>query len=258
MPSYNAGPFLREAIESTLADPRAELIIQDCLSDDQTAQILHDYAYDTRVTMIREKDAGQADALNRALSHASANWIGWMNADDIYTHGSLNEVLNTIQAGEADQYSILYGDFDIIDRDGRRLRAYRVGPWRWSRIFRRGCYVFYGATFIKRAELERVGGFDNTLHYCMDLDLFLKLGPTARSLKLHRTIGALRIHDASKTSTKGIHFVREAFHVRRRYRRGPLATAISIGAYLKALVYTFAGPIRYSRPYSRVRRAKYL
>jgi glycosyltransferase involved in cell wall biosynthesis len=256
MPSYNSGPFLREAIESILTDSRVELIIQDCLSDDETTHILREYAGDTRVKIIREKDAGQADALNRARVHASADWIGWLNADDIYTEGSLQGILSLIQRGEAEDYSILYGDFDLIDRNGERLRAYRVSPWNWERIFRRGCYVFYGATFIKRTDLERVGGYDSTLDFCMDLDLFLKLGPAARSRKVHKTLGALRIHDTSKTTTKGREFVREAFRVRRRHRQGPIAMALSVAASFQMLIYVTAAPIRFSKPYSRIRHAK--
>jgi glycosyltransferase involved in cell wall biosynthesis len=258
IPSYNAGPFLREAIESALADSRVELIIQDALSDDETPQVLRQYENDTRVLMIREHDFGQSDALNRALSRATGNWIGWLNADDVYTKDSLQFVLEAIEAGAADGFSVLYGDFQLIDHAGITLRKYRVSPWSWNRIFHRGCYVFSGATFIKREELERVGGLDTTLHYCMDLDLFLKLGPEVRSRKLQKTLGALRIHRGSKTYSRGRQFAREALRVRRRYRHGLLALAISIRAYLYSHLYVTFQPIRFSRAYSRFRQVKNL
>jgi glycosyltransferase involved in cell wall biosynthesis len=258
MPSYNSGSFLREAIDSALVDTRVELIIQDSLSKDGTCELLREYAGDPRVLVIREEDSGQADALNRALSRASGDWIGWLNADDFYAERSILTVLDTIAAGAAGGYSIVYGDYQLVDRTGRTLRTYRVGPWSWQRIFRRGCYMFSGATFIKREELERVSGLDGTLHFCMDFDLFLRLGTSVRALKLEESLGALRIHDGSKTFTKGQKFAGEALRVRRKYSQTRIAAAIGVLAYMRTIIYVTFGPIRFSKPYSFLRRRKNL
>jgi glycosyltransferase involved in cell wall biosynthesis len=258
MPSYNSGQFLAEAIESALASEQVELIVQDGLSRDETSQVLRRYADDSRVKVCQERDQGQADALNKALAQATSDWIGWLNADDFYIKGSLEAVLKAIQTHGAEGYSILYGDYLLVDRAGRTLRAYRVGPWSFERIYRHGCYMFSGATFLKRDLLQRIGGLDSGLHFCMDLDLFLRVGPEVRSLKLERPLAALRIHDGSKSVAKGRQFASEALRVRRRYRRGCMAQMIRLRAYIHTLLFVSAQPIRFSRAYSRVRREKQL
>jgi glycosyltransferase involved in cell wall biosynthesis len=256
IPCYNAGSFLREAVESALQGSRVEVIIQDSLSDGETLQVLQGYEEDPRVIVVREKDFGQADALNRALRRASGGWIGWLNADDLYTDGAVKAVLEAIDTAQTQDCSVLYGDWNLVDRDGKVLRAYRVGAWNWSRILRRGCYMFSGATFIRKKDLEEVGGLDSSLHFCMDLDLFLRLGPAIQARKIQMPLGALRIHGRSKTSTRGYEFIGEAFRVRRRHGQGVLEQVIAYRAYCIAMIYVIAQPIRFSKPYSRLRPTK--
>jgi glycosyltransferase involved in cell wall biosynthesis len=256
MPSLNSGPFLAEAIESALSYERIELIVQDGLSRDSTSRVLQHFAADPRVQVFQERDRGQADALNKALGKATSDWIGWLNADDFYIEGSLEAVIEAIQTRGADGYSVLYGDYWLVDRAGAKLRTYRVGPWSFDRIYRHGCYMFSGATFLRRDLLQRVGGLDSSLHYCMDLDLFLRLGREVRSLKLDRPLAALRVHDGAKSIAKGRQFAGEALQVRRRYQQGQKAQLIGLRAYLSTLLLVTAQPIRFSRFYSRIRREK--
>jgi glycosyltransferase involved in cell wall biosynthesis len=86
MPVYNGQAFLREAIESVLAQTHLdlELVAIDDGSADESPAILADLAVaDPRVRVIRQANGGGARARNRALQEARAEWIINLDQDDL-------------------------------------------------------------------------------------------------------------------------------------------------------------------------------
>ncbi|MDO8303698.1 MAG: glycosyltransferase, partial [Sedimentisphaerales bacterium] len=83
-PSFNQGEFLEETIRSVLLQGylNLEYIIMDGGSTDNSVEIIKKYspwlAYWTS-----QKDNGQADAIYRGFEKASAEYIGWVNSDDM-------------------------------------------------------------------------------------------------------------------------------------------------------------------------------
>ena len=84
MPAYNAAPFLREAVDSVLAQTFAdfEFLIIDDGSTDETAAILESYS-DARIRVCRQENAGVTGALNTGLNLAKGRYIARFDADDI-------------------------------------------------------------------------------------------------------------------------------------------------------------------------------
>lgn len=257
VPSYNAGAYLRPALQSAvdqLPGPH-EVVVQDGGSTDETVDILRSFG--ERVSWVSAPDGGQSDALNLALARTTGDVVLWLNADDILVPGSLAAAGSAFEADP--DLAFVYGDFDIIGSSGEVLRNYKSSPYSWMRIFARGCYIFSGSLFVRRKALLAMGGIDETLHACMDLDLMLRLDAAGRSRHLGRTIGQLRMHGANKSTTRLWLFLQETLRVRRRYAghsiRLWLITLWSTGIQLAALVTT---PLRYSRWWPRHGRGKTL
>jgi GT2 family glycosyltransferase len=215
IPAYNAGPYLRQALSSALEQvpPPYEVVVQDGGSSDQTLDILRSFG--DRVAWESGHDGGQADALNKALARARGDVVIWLNADDLILPGALAAAVEAFSANPV--LAFAYGDFDIIDGDGGLLRHYRSSSYSWSRVFARGCYIFSGSVFVRRKALLAVGGYDASLHACMDLDMLLRLDAAGPSRHLGRTIAQFRMHTSNKSSTMLAVFFREDFRVRRRY-----------------------------------------
>ncbi len=87
MPVYNAADYVKEAIESILAQDYThfELIIIDDGSTDNTAQIVGHYKKsDPRITFLHHsKNRGLVTILNEGLNIANGDYIARMDADDI-------------------------------------------------------------------------------------------------------------------------------------------------------------------------------
>lgn len=90
IPAYNAGSFLKEAIESSLRQSYTEcrlIVINDC-STDGTKQILGEYVIDSRVTIVENlENKGKSESLNEVLPTIEEKYVALMDADDVmYPH----------------------------------------------------------------------------------------------------------------------------------------------------------------------------
>src|SRR5512146_2439112 len=85
MPVYNSAPYLREAVDSILAQTFTdfEFIIVDDGSSDETPQILDGYG-DARIRRLRnERNMGVVPTLNCGLAAARGRYVARHDADDI-------------------------------------------------------------------------------------------------------------------------------------------------------------------------------
>lgn len=85
VPVYNVAPYLRECMESVLAQafPDWEAICVDDGSTDESGDILDEYAAkDRRFRVFHQPNAGVSAARNKGLDHASGEWISFIDSDD--------------------------------------------------------------------------------------------------------------------------------------------------------------------------------
>lgn len=87
MPVYNVAAYLREAMDSMLAQTYTdfELIVLDDCSPDNSAEILDTYT-DPRIVRYRgEKNVGLSNVLNVGMQLARGEYIARMDSDDLST-----------------------------------------------------------------------------------------------------------------------------------------------------------------------------
>jgi len=146
-----------------------------------------------------EPDGGQSAALNKGFARARGRYLLWINADDLLLPGTLDRAREHLR--KHPECSWLAGNMVYIDAQDRVLRVARDGRWHdW--LYRHAPVRVYGPTSIFSRELfERVGGFDESLHYAMDTDLWLRFKAAgARFDRLSHLCWAFRVHDGSKTA----------------------------------------------------------
>ncbi|MBN9619232.1 MAG: glycosyltransferase [Actinobacteria bacterium] len=254
MPVFNGGEYLLDAVEGALVQLREddELLLQDGGSTDGSLDVLREtFGHYPQLKIVSRKDDGQADALNLALARAQNPIIGWLNADDRINPGAVDAVRRAwVAHPDAD---IVYGSWQIFGNDGAILRdcvpkEFTLESLTWQP------HVFTGAIYYDRNLLREHGAFDVDMHYCMDLDLVLRLATIPpRCVQVPEVLGSFRWHDDSKTGQMNFGIVKEAYVVRRRYARGLRGHLYADLCSLVHLVAWLALPLRQARWYSRLR-----
>lgn len=176
-PSFNQGQFIERTLKS-VADQRSYLpdnvelehIIFDGGSNDNTISILENF--NPPVHFKSEPDKGQADAVNKGILASDGSIIGWLNSDDIYYPGALNEVLQFFT--ENPEIDLVYGMADHIDLNDLAFESYPTEPWNFTRL-QETCFICQPAVFFRRRLFERHGLLNPKLQYCMDYEFWLRL-----------------------------------------------------------------------------------
>jgi glycosyltransferase involved in cell wall biosynthesis len=99
VPAYNAAPYLRESIESILAQDFRyfELLVVDDGSTDETPALLASVD-DPRLRVVRQDNTGLVGALNRGLDEARGEFVARMDADDPMPAGRLSAQIRAMRA----------------------------------------------------------------------------------------------------------------------------------------------------------------
>ena len=101
MPIYNEGKFLRQALDSLLAQDFAdfELIISDNASEDATQQICLDYATkDPRIRYYRnETNLGPIENFNRVFRLSSGKYFMWASGHDLWAPTFISRCVGVLE-----------------------------------------------------------------------------------------------------------------------------------------------------------------
>lgn len=97
MPCYNAGKYVREAIESVVQQsyPYFELVIVNDGSTDESEKIIRSFS-DKRIIYIQQENLGQCRACNNGYKHSSGSLIKFFDADDILTERVLEKQVSVL------------------------------------------------------------------------------------------------------------------------------------------------------------------
>lgn len=219
IPTRNQAQFIRRCIDDCLAQniAGAEILVIDGNSTDGTQEILASYG--DRLRFVSERDRGQSDAINKGIRRARGEIIAWINSDDYYADAG---VLTRVLAAFSDGVDVVHGDGMLVDVAGQPFRRYVSRDLEGGRaLFAHPTAVVQCSVFFRRQLFLDVGALDETLHWAMDYDLWLRLMPAARRVRyLPEVLSCVRFHAGAKTYTGMLEQLAEVRRIRRRYRRG--------------------------------------
>lgn len=239
-PSFNQGQFIEATIQSVLNQtyPNIEYIVVDGGSTDQTMAVVDRYR-DRIDLVIHEPDQGQADAINKGFRAATGELIGWLNSDDILYPNCVERIVDRYrqQPGGAVYYgSVLHQ----IDETGRVVDTRHVPIPDRRFLLERNYDLAQQGSFYPAHLVRRVGFLNENIHYCMDLDLWLRLlrhGPIYACSG--KPIAGFRIWGETKTSTGGTRFLANIHDVLLAHGASRYSKAV-----LKTKYYTLRATVR--------------
>ncbi len=209
-PSYNQGQFIEATIKSVLNQsyPNIEYILVDGGSTDRTMEVVNKYKEKIDI-VIHEKDKGQTDAINKGFRLASGELCGWINSDDILHEDC---VKNIVELYKTKQDGAIYFSalLDRIDAAGNRIRVTRKDIPDRNHLLNNDYDVVQPGSFYSASILKKINFLDEKINYCMDLDLWLRLGEQGALYSYtEKPLAAIRMWEGTKTSTGAVKFLTE-------------------------------------------------
>ncbi len=214
MPSYNHVQYIGAAIDSVLSQgcDDVELIVMDGGSRDGTVDLLRSYG--DQLHFVSEPDRGQADAINRGFRRVHGDIVCWLNSDDMFTPGAIRRVLQAFR--EYPHTEFVYGRGWDIDEKGQLVDEAGVLTFDLWRLIHQRNFIQQPSCFFRRSLIERVGGVDETLHYVMDWDLWIRFA-AYRGLYIDDFWSYNRVYRGNKTQSGQLRRWREIRAMVRRY-----------------------------------------
>jgi len=208
MPVYNGEAYIAEAIESVISQgyPHWELVIVDDGSTDHTPDILRQYP-DPRITVIRQENRGEAGARNTGLDHASGQYIGFLDADDMFLPTALEDLATFLDTHQ--DADIVFADANMIDASGAHLmrlselRAVLHTGYILEPLVLQSTVVSVPmCMMVRKSAIDaRHTRFDENLRYGVDWDFWTELARFHRFGYLPSPVGCYRVHTANMTSS---------------------------------------------------------
>ena len=212
IPSYNTSAYIREAIDSVLAQdcPDLDLIVVDDGSTDGTVDVVRSYG--ERLRLLTQRNEGAAAARNAGLAAASGEYIAFLDSDDVWLPGKLAAQIRHLEANP--QVGIVYsrwktwkpesdGTFPSalsVAMPGETVRtdeAPGVVPERSGWLYNRLLFssLLHTITVVARRSLvEAVGPFDTELKRGQDYDYWIRASRVSEIHQLDRVMALYRLH----------------------------------------------------------------
>ena len=177
IPAYNAEHTIQETLESvqkqTFSD--FEIIVIDDGSTDRTLDIVREIA-DPRIKCFSYENGGVAMARNLGISHATGEFIAFLDADDMWTSDKLELQLGALQkypeAGVA--YSWTYFLYENEQQSYVDTSNFYEGDVYADLLIKN--FLHNGSNpLIRKQAIDTIGLFEITLVSCEDWDFYIRL-----------------------------------------------------------------------------------
>jgi glycosyltransferase involved in cell wall biosynthesis/tetratricopeptide (TPR) repeat protein/SAM-dependent methyltransferase len=197
-PSFNQAEFIEQTIQSVLTQkyPNVEHIVIDGGSTDGTVDILTRYRH---LKWVSESDSGQSEALNKGLRMARGEIVAWINSDDWYEPGMFEAIATFFMANP--EKNVVMGNCNLVDEKGSMFDTVintERGFDELKQYWVARSIPTQAAIFFRRKLLDEYGYMDESLHYAMDYDLWMRFAQDNRFYHLDLTVANYRFHPTSK------------------------------------------------------------
>lgn len=215
IPNYNHAPFLRERIESVLAQQYQgfEVIILDDYSTDDSQSIISSYADNPHIShiVISDKNSGSPfSQWNKGISLAKGAYIWIAESDDVADPQMLGTLMDELQ--KRDDAVIAFAHSRLIDEEGAEL------PYGWHKDNMHKPIVYEGRQFVMRKMLtsnyiynasmavfrkSAYKGMNTNFQnysYCGDWAFWIEMALKGKVIEVGTILNSYRLHQGQTTN----------------------------------------------------------
>lgn len=183
IPVYRGDPFLREAIESCLAQtyPNYEIIVVNDGSDDDGKTDAIAASFGDKIRYFKKENGGASSALNHGIAQMRGEWFAWLSHDDLFLPQKLEKQIEAVSDADNKVCVVRCTTAAINEKGEPVFRPQRKisGVFTAEQMMKLHSLKevgLYGCTLLIHKEIiDRCGGFDEGLRAVQDEDYWNKI-----------------------------------------------------------------------------------
>ncbi len=203
IPAYNAAAHVGEALESVFAQTFTDyevIVVNDGSPDTPDLERALD-PYRSRIVYLVQENQGPSAARNAALLKARAEYVAFLDSDDIWEPEHLAEQMRTLREDPSldlvYQDALLFGEGVPPGLTFMQAAPSR-GPATFESLLRFECSVITSCVAARKQSLIEAGLFDPRFYRSEDYDLWLRLAHRGGRLAYRQRVTARhRVHGGS-------------------------------------------------------------
>lgn len=186
IPVYNGSNYMRCAIDCALRQTyrNTEIIVVNDGSNDEGLTEAIALSYGTKIRYFSKPNGGVSSALNCGIEKMTGDYFAWLSHDDLYTDTRIEDAVRLLANHNllGEKYVGFTGGY-VADACATKIRDFRQ-CFEKNRIYsgyeamlamaENG--TLYGCNLlIPRQAFEEVGGFDESLRYSQDAQMWYRI-----------------------------------------------------------------------------------
>lgn len=184
VPTYNVVDWIEETLVSAINQSCQTKSLEIVLVDDGSTDLTLDRAegllrrHSVRFEMIRTTNGGPSRAKNIGWRYATADWIQFLDGDDLLAPRKIELQLELARCLDPD-VAVVYSDWDTLswhdegwERD-QMVQSSKVGADALSDLLHQ--VIPPASALVRRSWLEKVCGFDERHWLIEDVDLLMRI-----------------------------------------------------------------------------------
>lgn len=197
IPVYNGSDYLRQAIDSALAQTykNIEIIVVNdgSIDDGKTEKIAKSYS--KKIRYYKKENGGVGSALNFGIKKMKGKYFSWLSHDDLYKKNKIESQIEYINKLNKD--IVVYSDFESIDKDSKLIQKRILDhiPPDFFRVELMEKSFLHGCTLlIPKKYIDQLGSFNEKLETTQDYHYWFKLAEVIEFHHISKILVSGRIH----------------------------------------------------------------
>ena len=169
VPVRNGERFIADALASVRSQLQTddEILVVDDGSTDNTLAVV-EQINDPRIKILPGLAKGVSSARNIGIDHASGEFICFLDHDDLWPEGRHTALLNFLRSQQ--DHDAIYGRIRVIFEADAPLASHS------DMLDGKYMYALVATGLYRRELIDRVGRFDEDMHFGEDTDFSIRLG----------------------------------------------------------------------------------
>jgi len=220
IPVHNAAEYIDETLKSVFQQTFTdyEVIVVDDGSDDQAKLAVALAPYREQIVCLRQENRGAGAARNRGICSASARFVAFLDADDLWEPDFLRQQIAFLEQGQHDlAYTdgLLFGDSDFAGHAFSEI-APSTGEVDFGSLISGRCNVLTSSVVARRQSVIEAGCFDEELRNGQDFDLWIRMALRGARMVHQRKVLARYRYRENSLSGDAVNRVQRELRVYRK------------------------------------------